>query len=80
MRDRCTVCWTHGRSTHNRFRRHLIQQVKEVRDMDTTTTTVSTPPAVDYPPPAVLDGGDVAEVTLGIMKFDSVDDTQYKHS
>lgn len=48
--------------------------------MDTTTTTVSTPPAVDYPPPAVLDGGDVAEVTLGIMKFDSVDDTQYKHS
>lgn len=33
-----------------------------------------------YTPPAVLDAGEVAEVTLGIMKADKVDDTQYKYS
>ncbi|WP_016697757.1 hypothetical protein [Actinoalloteichus spitiensis] len=42
---------------------------------DTTKDEMS-----DYTPPAVLDAGAAREVTLGIMKFDSVDDTQYKHS
>ena len=43
------------------------------KSVDTSTTAT-------YSPPAVLDAGEVTEVTLGIMKADKVDDTQYVYS
>lgn len=33
-----------------------------------------------YAPPVVLDAGAVVEITLGTMKADRVDDTQYRYS
>lgn len=48
--------------------------------MNATTVPATVPPAPDYTAPAVLDAGSVTKVTLGIMKSDKVDDTQYKYS
>ncbi|GAA2698427.1 MULTISPECIES: hypothetical protein [Actinosynnema] len=43
-------------------------------------SSIPTPAESAYAPPVVCDAGEVVETTLGIMKFDKVDDTQYKHS
>ncbi|MGD9484740.1 lasso RiPP family leader peptide-containing protein [Streptomyces sp. TRM70308] len=42
------------------------------------TAMEQTVKVAEYQPPAVVDAGEAAEVTLGTAAFDSADDTQYR--